>query len=245
MANRILKQLKFLPAASVVLSAAVFGAAQESSVIKRNTRPEAAPAATPAPLNKVEVDPARFSYEFTQPEFYVRHIVIDHDATGRGVIKFQLLHDEIVYQEPLQLSAAAWARIAALWQSLRFLDSEENYQSDKQFAHLGTMRLKMERDSHKRTAEFNWTDNKDAFSLVNEYRRAADQAILVFDISVARESQPLNMPKLMDEFELQFSRNGLSDPKQLVPLLQDISTDDHVPLIARNHALRLIKKILK
>src|SRR5438874_11740281 len=82
MANRILKQLKFLPAASVVLSAAVFGAAQESSVIKRNTRPEAAPAATPAPLNKVEVDPARFSYEFTQPEFYVRHIVINNDVTN-------------------------------------------------------------------------------------------------------------------------------------------------------------------
>jgi len=245
MANRILKHLQFLPATFVVLSAAVFGAAQDSSVIKRNARPEAAPAATPAPLKKVEIDPARFSYEFTQPEFYVRHILIEHDGTGHGVIKFQLLHDEVAYEEPLELSAAAWARIAALWQSLRFLDSDENYQSDKQFAHLGTMRLKMERDSRKRTAEFNWTNNKDAFSLANEYRRAADQAILVFNISVARESQPLNTPKLMEEFELQMKRNGLSDPQQLVPLLKDISTDEHVPLIARNHALRLIKKIEK
>jgi len=30
-----------------------------------------------------------------------------------------------------------------------------------------------------------------------------------------------------------------------VPLLKDISTDEHLPLIARNHALRLIKKIEK
>jgi uncharacterized protein (UPF0147 family) len=49
----------------------------------------------------------------------------------------------------------------------------------------------------------------------------------------------------MEEFELQLKRNGLSDPQQLVPLLKDISTDEHVPLIARNHALRLIKKIEK
>jgi hypothetical protein len=244
MANRIFKHLQFLPAAFVVLSAAVFGAAQEGSGIKRNTRPEATvPAATPAPLKKIENDSARFAYEFTQPEFYVRHIVIEHDASGRGVIKFERLHDEMIYEEPLELSPAALTRIAGLWQALRFLDSEENYQSDKQFAHLGTMRLRMERDSRKRTAEFNWTNNKDTASLANEYRRVADQAVLVFDISVARESQPLNTPKLMEEFELQMKRNGLSDPQQLVPLLTDISTDEHLPLIARNHALRLIKKI--
>jgi len=38
-------------------------------------------------------------------------------------------------------------------------------------------------------------------------------------------------------------RNGLSDPEQLLPLLQDLSTDERVPLIARNHALRIVKKI--
>lgn len=246
MATRIFKHLQFLPAAFLVLSAAVFGAAQQSSGIKQNTRPEAAaPAATPEPLKNIESDSARFFYEFTQPEFYIRHIRIEHDANGRGVIKFERLHDETVYEEPLELSPAAGTRISGLWQALHFLDSEESYQSDRQYAHLGTMRLKMERDSRNRTAEFNWTNNKDAFALANEYRRLADQAVLVFDISVARESQPLNTPKLMEEFELQLKRNGLSDPQQLLPLLKDISTDEHLPLIARNHALRLIKKIEK
>lgn len=246
MANRSFKHLQFLPAAFLILSAAVFGVAQQSSGIKHNTRPEAAePAATPAPPKKIETDSARFSYEFTQPEFYVRHIRIEHDANGRGVIKFERLHDEMIYEEPVELSSAAWTRISSLWQALHFLDSEENYQSERQFPHLGTMRLKMERDSRQRTAEFNWTNNKDTFALANEYRRVADQAVLVFDISVARESQPLNAPKLMEEFELQLKRNGLSDPRQLVPLLKDISTDEHLPLIARNHALRLIQKIEK
>src|SRR6266508_2153574 len=185
MASRSLKH-QFLPAAFIILGAAVFGAAQQSSGVKHNTRPEAAvPAATPA-IKKNENDSARYSYEFTQPEFYVRHIQIEHDASGRGVIKFQRLHDETVYEEPLALSSSAVTRISDLWQTLHFLDSDENYQSERQYPHLGTMCLKMERDSRRRAAEFNWSNNKDAFALANEYRSVADQAILIFAIFAIR-----------------------------------------------------------
>ena len=237
------KSLRFLPAAFVVLSAAGFGVAQQPSGSKQNARPEVT--APPATVSETEKTSARYFYEFTQPQFYVRHIEIEHDANGRGRITFERLNEETGITEPLELSPAAWSRISALWRALSFLDSQENYQSDKQFPHLGTMRLRMEQESRKRTAEFNWTRNKDAFALVDEYRRAADQAILVFEISVARESQPLNGPKLMEQIESMLRRNGLSDPQQLLPLLQDISTDEHLPLIARNHALRLIKRIQK
>ncbi|MDQ1707632.1 MAG: hypothetical protein QOJ88_843 [Pyrinomonadaceae bacterium] len=247
MANGNTKLLPLLPAAFLLFSAAVFAVAQQTPGVKQNVRPATPAAASPAPApaRLPEIDPARYFYEFTQPQFYVRHIRIEHDANGRGVIKFERLNDETVYEEPVELSAAAWTRISSLWQSLHFLDSDENYQSDRQFPHLGTMRLKLERGGHQRTAEFNWSNNKDAFALVNEYRRIADQAILIFDISLARELQPLNAPKLMEEFELQLKRNGFSDPEQLIPLLHDLSTDEHIPLIARNHALRLLKKIEK
>src|SRR5215467_3553486 len=107
------------------------------------------------------------------------------------------------------------------------------------------MKIGMELGERKRVAEFDWTHNEDAAALVAEYRRVADQAILVFDISVARENQPLNSPKLMEVMESMIKRNGLSDPNQLVPLLRDMSTDEHIPLMARNHALRIIKQIQK
>jgi hypothetical protein len=247
MANHSFKQLQFLPAAFIVLIAAVFGAAPNiAAQTKTNVRKaETAPPASKTEENKKPADTTRYSYEFTQPEFTVRHIVIDHDATGRGKVSFERKGEEIAIEEPIELSTAALARILSAWTELRFLESTENYQADRQFPHLGTMRLKMEHDSQKRTAEFNWSNNKSAWALANEYRRLADQTVLVFDISVARESQPLNMPKLMEEVELRLRLNGLSDPKQLIPLLQDISTDEHIPLIARNHALRLIKKIEK
>lgn len=107
------------------------------------------------------------------------------------------------------------------------------------------MRIGMQRGDRKRVAEFNWTNNSDASTLVSEYRKAADQAILIFDISIARQNQPLNAPKLMEAMESLLNRKALSDPKQLLPLLNELSTDERVPLIARNHALRIIKKIQK
>ena len=171
--------------------------------------------------------------------------MIDHDANGRGTVTFERLNEDTPVTEPLELSPAALARITSSWRALKFLESDTNYQSSKQFPHLGTMRIGMERGDRKRVAEFNWTNNSDAWNLVNEYRKAADQVILVFDISIARQNQPLNTPKLMEAMESLLNRNGLSDPHQLLKLLDDLSTDEHVPLIARNHALRLIKKINK
>lgn len=244
--KQIRKSLRLLPAAFVLLSAAVFGAAQESPGTKHNVRPEIAPT-TPAPVSpkkESEDKTTRFFYEFKQPEFYIRHIVIEHDASGRGRISFER-KNETPFEEPLEMSSETIGRIAGLWQSLRFLDSTEDYQSDRQYPHLGTMFLRMEQEPRKRTAEFNWTNNKDASALVNEYRRIADQAIFIFDITVARETQPLNAPKLMEGLESLLKRNGLSDPEQLLPLLKDLSTDEHIPLIARNHAARLVKKIEK
>lgn len=238
--------LQGLPAALIVLSAAISISAQNQAGAKHNARPQQVGDASSASVSPpAKTDPAKYTYEFSQPKFYVKHIVLEHDENGRGTITFERLNEDIPVSEPIELSTTALARINSFWHALQFLDTETNYQSDKQFPHLGTMRIGMQRGERKRIAEFNWTNNSDASKLVNEYRKAADQAILVFDISIARENQPLNAPKLMELFEALLKRDGLSDPRQLLKLLQDMSTDEHIPLIARNHALRLIKQIEK
>ena len=231
-----------LPAALLILGAAIFTYAQNAGPSKHNTRPTQSAASAPT-VTETKTEPVKYTYEFSQPKFVIKHIVLEHDGNGRGKVTFERLNEDTPVVEPIALSAAALARITAAWQALNFLDSNTDYQSDKQFPHLGTMRIGMEQGGRKRVAEFNWTKNTDAETLVTEYRRAADQAILIFDISVSRENQPLNAPKLMEVMESYIKRNGLSDPEQLLPLLKDLSTDEHVPLIARNHALRLIKKI--
>jgi len=228
----------------MVFSAAISIYAQDQSGAKHNPRPQqVAGSTTDGGGSKTEA--VKYSYEFSQPKFYIKHIVLEHDANGRGTVTFERLNEDTPVSEPIELSADALARISSAWQSLQFLESDADYQSNKQFPHLGTMKIGMQRGERKRVAEFNWTNNEDASTLVNEYRKAADQAILVFDIAVARENQPLNAPKLMETMESLLNRKALSDPRQLLKLLQDLSTDEHVPLIARNHALRLIKKIQK
>ena len=229
----------------LILTFAPIANAQDAS--KRNDRPQAtsSPAPQYAQENKKPADLTRYSYEFTQPEFVIRHIVIEHDSSGRGRVTFERHGEETPIVEPVELSASAWRRISGIWSELKFLDSNENYQSPKSFAHLGTYRIGMDDGKRQRTAEFNWSNNKSAWALANEYRRVADQAILIFNLNLAREMQPLNAPQLLNEMETLLTRNGLSDPQQLVALLTELRTDEHIPLIARNHADRILKKIKK
>lgn len=233
-----------LAALAVVLGAAICAGAQTRPV-KQNTREKTEPTAQPASTSSAVADDTRYIYEFKQPDFFVSHIRIEHDAQGHGRIQFLRKGGDDPFEEELELSAAAMARIKALWEALRFLDSNTDYQSDKQFPHLGTVRLEMKRGERDRSAEFNWTTDASAKELAAEYWRAADQAILIFDISVSRANLPLESPKLMDRLDQLLTRNGLSDPRQLIPLLRDISTDERLPLITRNHAGRLLKKIEK
>jgi nucleotidyltransferase/DNA polymerase involved in DNA repair len=243
--NKLKLILQGLPAALLVLSAAISICAQDQGDAKHNARPQETATATKVVKNESTAADVKYTYEFSQPKFVISHIVIEHDASGRGTVTFKRLNEDIPVVEPLSLSTAALERITSAWRGLQFLDSNTDYQAEKQFPHLGTMKIGMQQGERKRVAEFNWTNNNSASTLVNEYRKAADQAILIFDISIARENQPLNAPKLMEAMESYLKRDALSDPQQLLKLLQEMSTDEHIPLIARNHALRLIKKIQK
>jgi hypothetical protein len=243
-------------AALLVSSAAIYVAAQDKKAVKQNTR-EAAPTSSEdrkkeearekSVIESTEKpsDATRYLYEFKQPEFTVSHILVEHDASGRGRVSFERKGSSEMIVEPLELSATALSRITALWDALRFIDSEESYQADRQYPNMGTVRLSMKQGTRERATEFNWTTNADASALTAEYRRAADQAMFIFDITVARENQPLEAPKLMDRLDLLLARDGLSDPHQLVALLRELNTDERIPLIARNHAGRLLKKIEK
>jgi hypothetical protein len=244
MKRETLYRLRLILAALVSLSAAICASAQTGPA-KQNRREKTEPAVPSAQAPEAVADATRYIYEFKQPEFSISHIRIEHDAEGRGKIQFLRRGNDAPFEDALELSETAARRIKALWDALRFLDSNSDYQSQKQFPHMGTVRLEMKRGLQGRAAEFNWTDDASAKALASEYWRAADQAILVFDISVSRENLPLEAPKLMDRLDQLLARNGLSDPKQLVPLLRELSTDERVPLIARNHAGRILKKIEK
>ena len=132
-----------LPAALLILGAAIFTYAQDPGATKQTRgRPRLPRRPRASPKTKLMLSNP---YEFSQPKFVIKHIWLEHDANGRGTVKFERLNEEIPIVEPLELSPAL-ARINAAWQGLQFLDSNADYQADKQFPHLGTMRIGMEQE---------------------------------------------------------------------------------------------------
>ncbi|MCA1600870.1 MAG: hypothetical protein LC776_04195, partial [Acidobacteria bacterium] len=147
MAKRTFQTLQLLPAALVILSAAIFTCVEaqplrltepvvsrplyfppqqlpEPKNRKQNNRPGQSP--HPAEItedSKADAAPVTYSFEFSQPEFHVCHIVIEHDASGRGKITFERLNEEASVVEPIGLSPSVLSRLMELWQSLRFLES--------------------------------------------------------------------------------------------------------------------------
>jgi hypothetical protein len=185
------------------------------------------------------------SYYFTQPEFVVSSITIEHDDTGRGKISFMKKDFDEPISDPIQISPAALERINAALKALNFFDSNESYQYEKDYSHLGNIKIHIKKDGRERTVTFNWTQNKDAKVLADEYRKIGNQATWIFDITVARENQPLNAPQMLDTLDSYIRRGEISDLDQMLPLLQGLSLDERIPLIARNHASRLVKAIEK
>jgi hypothetical protein len=221
--------------------------AEQSAPKKATPRPEEQPGAATVKPSGAKEDPnaARYVYEFEQPDFFVYFIHIEHDDAGRGLIRFERRSDAEQTTEPFQLSPAALGRVAARWAALKFLDSTANYQGERVYPSYGKSRLTMRQGGRTRTAEFNYASDPDAFALADEYRRAADQAVIVFELKVAVESQPLETPKLLGRIDTLVDGTRLSDPQQLVPLLRELSTDERVPLVGRNQIARTLKKLEK
>ncbi|MGI8788570.1 MAG: hypothetical protein ACR2HG_12505 [Pyrinomonadaceae bacterium] len=225
--------------------------ANAAAADKKNVRPDASGEQTSNQMAKTNSRPVAakdnpvYFYEFSQPAFDISKINIEHDENGKGVITFQKKDLNEPITDPLQLSPATLDRLKNARTALNFLDSNENYQTVKDYSNLGTMTFTMKKDGKSREAKFNWTENKNAKALADEYRKIGQQFIWVFDISVARENQPLDAPRLLDALDALIRRDEISDAAQMIPLLNELADDERIPLIARNHAAKLVKQIEK
>ena len=266
MATRFIRS--FLLVAFVAISFTTFANAQA----KRNSRPAAnseslsTPAVTPTPerskknerptviktsgsaaaeASNLDPNAPFYRYEFSQPDFVVSNVVIEHDESGKGTIAFKRKSagDDLV--EPIQISTVTLEKLRTTFDALNFLDSTEDYQFERDFSNMGNVAITLKKDGKERTAKYNWTANKDAKLLMDEYRRISNQFIWMFDFNLARENQPLETPRLVDSLDSLLARNEIADPVQMLPFLQAISNDERVPLIGRNHAGKLVKQIEK
>jgi hypothetical protein len=221
---------------------------QSEPIAKRNNRPSEE---TPKQLPQKEQVKAQtkpdplYTYEFTQPDFLTSRVLIEHDDKGKGTIAFQRRGNGETFTEPLTVSESVLAKLNAAFTELNFLDSTENYQHEKDFSHMGNSKITLTRGQKTRSVTLNYTLNKNAKVLMDEYRKISNQALWIFDITVARENQPLDGPSQMDVLDGLLRRGEIADPKQMLPFLRELTDDERLPLMARNHATRLAQQIEK
>lgn len=211
---------------------------------KKNERPLDTQAVAGGPPTAKPFVPS-YLYEFTRPGFTVPRIIVEHDTTGRGKISFEKQGFDDLISDPIELSAVTLEKINAIVKALDFVNSTEEYQSERDYSHMGNVTITITQGGKSRTVKYNWSKNPQAKALMDEYRRVANQYVWKFDISSARENQPLEAPGLMQLIDDMISRGDISDPPQLVPFLTDLSTDERLPLIARNRASKIIVNIGK
>lgn len=244
-------------------------AAQRPGTRRVNPRPTATPAPTPEikatpepvqPSGKKNDRPDKqaskptttavqkqydYRYEFTQPDFVNSKIVIEHDDSGSGKISFTRKDFDEPISDPLQVSTHTLEKLNAAFTALNFVESAEEYQYSRDFSNMGNVAITLRRNGKQRTAKYNWTENKEAKILMDEYRRLANQYVWIFDFNLARENQPLETPRLVDSLDSLLRRNEIADPRQMLPFLQAASNDERVPLIGRNHVGKILKQIEK
>lgn len=186
-----------------------------------------------------------FSYKFENPRFDLRMIEIDLNSNGAGELRFLRGTSDDVLDSKIKVLPATIERIRVLFESSGFLASETNYQDKKDFSHLGWTTLGARQGSSERKARFNFTTNVHIDELKDIFLGIAWQEIALLDIENAERYQPLDLPKQLETLENDLRLVRITEPARVLAALKEIVADDIQPLIARNHAKRIIADIQK
>ena len=186
----------------------------------------------------------KFHYLFENEKFTTPRIELEFGADGKGEFRFKKKDSEEIANK-LEVTSTVLMQINFLLTELNYLDSSESYQHKKDFAHLGTITIEVAKDGKQRKVQFNYTDNPAMTKLANIFRNIATQETRVFEIETIRQSDPISTPAQLRYLDSELRSKNIADPERFVALLQDIKLDEGVPLIARNHAERLLKEIRK
>ncbi|HEY8459084.1 MAG TPA: hypothetical protein VIM99_01820 [Blastocatellia bacterium] len=187
---------------------------------------------------------AHYRYLFENPRFTVPVQELEFDGSGHGKFRFKRKDsDEIVNK--LTVSPEVLAQIQLLFDDLNFLSSAEEYQHKKDFSHLGNMTITYSRGGKERTVKFNYTDNQSMSRLSDIFRNIITQETRIFELETVIANDPISAPAQLRMLENELKSKRVADPHRFDPILKNIKLDEGIPLIARNHADRLLELIRK
>jgi hypothetical protein len=186
-----------------------------------------------------------FSYKFENPRFDIRVIEIDLNANGSGEVRFTRGTSDEILDCKIKLLPATLTRIRNLFEVSDFLALKTEYQDKRDFKHMGWVTLGAKQGARERKVRFNYTLNPHMNELKDIFLGIAWQEISLFDIENAERYQPLDVPKQLEMLENDLKLARIAEPARVLTALNEIAGDDSQPLIARNHAKRIIEAIKK
>lgn len=189
-----------------------------------------------------------YRYVFENDRFTTPFQEVEFNNEGKGQFRFRKKESGQLGEDianPLTVSSSIVNQIRSLLDEIQFLQSSEDYQYKKDFSHLGTITITHANGGHSRTVKFNYTQNQAMAQVVELFRNIATQETRIFEIETVRANDPISTPAQLRMLETELKSKRIAEPEKLMPLLQEIKTDESVPLIARNHAERLIQSIKK
>ncbi len=186
----------------------------------------------------------KYLYFFDNEKFTTPHMEISFDAAGKGEFKFKKKDSEEMINK-LEVSASLLEQINSILTEVSYFESNENYQYKKDFSHLGTVTIDIAKSGKHRKVTFNYTENAAMNRLANIFRNLATQETRVFELEAVRQNDPISTPAQLRFLESEMKSKNIADPERFTPILNDLKQDESVPLIARNHAKRLLDQIQK
>jgi len=186
-----------------------------------------------------------FGYKFENKRFDISLIEIDMRPDGTGELRFKKGESDDIIDRKLKLIGSATARIRSLLESTQFLTSTEDYQDKKDFSHLGWHSIWQREADRERRVRFNYTTNPRIKEIADIFSGIATQEIDLFGIETAMQYQPLDVPRLLDMLESDLKLDRIAEPEGLLKPLDEMQRDPSLPLIARNHAKRMVDDIRK
>ena len=185
-----------------------------------------------------------YHYRFENQRFTTQLQELEFDASGHGVFRFKR-KDETEIVNQLQVTATVLEEINSIFSELNFLSGSADYQHKKDFSHLGKTTISLRRGGKERVVILNYTENPAMSRLIQIFRNIATQENRIFEIETIRLSDSISIPAQLRLLEGEFKSGYIADPQRFVPLLNELKLDEAIPLIARNHAERLLQMIKK
>jgi len=167
---------------------------------------------------------------------------IQLDANAQGTVKFKRRGAETVL-DSIQLSTAARQKFLTLLAATNYLEHPETFESGKKIADLGAKHLTIETPAGKRDGTFNYSMRKDVTDLSNFFEGLLNQETLSFDITNAMQFERLSIPKRLEQLQNELKGNRISDPENLVPLLDKIQANQQIMNYARAEAGKIKQEI--